>query len=62
MFIAAPPNSSSVWVRLVDEVSGAEFEQESTAALPANAQFLSLRQFMNSGAKAAAITYDCSGV
>lgn len=30
MFIAAPPNGSSVWVRMVDEVSGAVFEQEIT--------------------------------
>jgi hypothetical protein len=28
LFIAAPPNGSSVWVRVVDEVSGAIFEQE----------------------------------
>jgi hypothetical protein len=41
LFIAAPPNGSSVWVRVVDEVSGAVFEQEITAALPANMQFLS---------------------
>ena len=26
LFIAAPPNGSSVWVRVVDEVSGAVFE------------------------------------
>ena len=35
LFIAAPPNGSSVWVRVVDEVSGAVFEQEITADLPA---------------------------
>jgi hypothetical protein len=62
LFIAAPPNGSSVWVRVVDEVSGAVFEQEITADLPANTQFLSPRQFMNSGATAAAVAYDCSGV
>ncbi len=62
LFIAAPPNGSSVWVRLVDEVSGAVFEQEITADLPANTQFLSPRLFMNNGATAAAVAYDCSGV
>ena len=62
LFIAAPPNASSVWVRVVDEVSGAIFEQEFTADLPATTQFLSPRLFMNNGATAAAVAYDCSGV
>ncbi len=62
LFIAAPPNGSSVWVRVVDEVSGAVFEQEITADLAANTQFLSPRLFMNNGATAAAVAYDCSGV
>jgi hypothetical protein len=62
LFIAAPPNGSSVWVRVVDEVSGAIFEQEITADLPASIQFLSPRLFMNNGATAAAIAFDCSGV
>ena len=62
LFIAAPPNGSSVWVRVVDEVSGAVFEQEIAADLPANTQFLSPRLFMNNGATAAAVAYDCSGV
>lgn len=62
LYIAAPPNGSSAWVRVVDEVSGAVFEQEITADLPANTQFLSPRLFMNNGATAAAVAYDCSGV
>jgi hypothetical protein len=62
LFIAAPPNGSSVWVRVVDEVSGAVFEQEITADLPAATQFLSPRLFMNNGATAAAVAYDCAGV
>ena len=62
LFIAALPNGSSLWVRVVDEVSGAVFEQEITADLPANTQFLSPRLFMNNGATAAAVAYDCSGV
>ncbi len=43
LFIAAPPNGSSVWLRVVDEVSGAVFEQGINANLPANTQFLSPR-------------------
>ena len=62
LFIAAPPNGSSVWVRVVDEVSGAVFEQEITADLPAATQFLSPRLFLNTGATAAAVSYDCAGV
>ena len=62
LFIAAPPNGGSVWVRVVDEGSGAVFEQEITADLPVNTQFLSPRLFMNNGATAAAVAYDCSGV
>lgn len=62
IFIAAPPNGSSVRVRVVDEVSGAVFEQEVTADMPAKTQFLSPRLFMNNGATAAAVAYDCSGV
>ena len=62
LFIAAPPNGSSVWVRVVDEVSSAVFEQEITADLPANTQFLSPRLFLNTGATAAAVAYDCAGV
>lgn len=62
LYIAAPPNGSSVWVRVVDEVSDAAFEQEITADLPANTQFLSPRLFMNNGATAAAVANDCSGV
>jgi hypothetical protein len=60
--IAAAPNASSVWVRVVDEVTGSDFEQEVTADLPAANQFLSPRLFMNNGATAAAVAFDCSGV
>jgi hypothetical protein len=62
LFIAAPPNGSSVWVQVVDEVSGAVFEQEITADQPANRQFLSPRLLINNAATAAAVAYDCSGV
>lgn len=40
IFIAAPPNDGSASVRRVHEDSGAVFEQEITADLPANTQFL----------------------
>ncbi len=49
-------------VRVVDEVSGAVFEQEITIDLPAATQLLSRRLFMNNGATAAAVAYNCSGV
>lgn len=62
LFIAAPPNGSSVGVRVVDEVSGAVFEQEITADLPAVTQFLSPPLYINTGATAAAVAYDCAGV
>lgn len=62
LYIAAPLNGNSVWARVVDEVSGAVFEQEITADLPANTQFLSPRLFMDNGATAAAVAYDRPGV
>ena len=52
---------SSVWVRVVDEVGGAVFDREISAHLPAANQFLAPRFFMNNGATAAAVAYDCSG-
>jgi hypothetical protein len=62
LFIAAAPNAGSVWVRVVDEVSGAVFEQEIAADLLAANQFLAPRLFMNNGATAAAVAFDCCGV
>ena len=62
LFIAAPPNSGSVWVRVVDEASGAVFDPEITADLPTGNQFLSPRLYLNNGATAAAVAYACSGV
>jgi hypothetical protein len=60
--IATAPNGGSVWVRIVDELSGAVFERELTTDLPASTQFLSPRLYMNNGATAAAVAFDCSGV
>lgn len=62
LFIAASPSAGSVWVRVVDEVSGAVFKQEVTADLPAANQFLAPRLFMNNGSTAAAVAFDCSGL
>ena len=62
LYVAAAPNASSVWVRVVNEASGAVFEQEITADLPATPQFLSPRLYMNTGATAAAVAFDSSGL
>ena len=62
LFVAAAPNASSVWVRAVNEVTGAVFEQEVTTDLPATTQFLSPRFYLNTGATAAAVAYDSSGL
>lgn len=61
LFIAAPPNGSSVWVRVVDEVSCAVFEQQITAVLPGATQFLSPRRFLNTPATAAATLSTVAG-
>jgi hypothetical protein len=62
LFLYAAPNAASVWVRVVEEVSGAIAEVELTANLPAATQLLSPRNYMNTGSTAAAVAYDCSGV
>lgn len=62
LFIAAPPKGSSVRVRVADGVSGAVFEQEITADLPADTQFVAPRLHLNTGATAAAVAYDRAGV
>jgi hypothetical protein len=62
LFIAAAPNASSVWVRAVNEVTGAVYEREITTDLPATTQFLSPRFYLNTGATAAAVAYDCAGL
>jgi hypothetical protein len=61
LFIATPSNGNSVWVRVVEEVSGAVFELEITADLPAYTEFLSPRLFLNNGSTAVRVAYDCSG-
>ena len=60
LYIAAAPNGSSVWVRVVDDVSGAVFGQQVITDLPAATQFLSpLLYLTNSNTAAAA--FECSG-
>jgi hypothetical protein len=49
-------------VRVVEEVSGAAVEFTITGDMPAVTQLLSPRNYMNNGATAAAVAYDCSGV
>ena len=62
LFLYAAPNATSVWVRVVEEVSAALAEVELTANLPATTQLLSPRNYMNTGSTAVAVAYDCSGV
>ena len=60
--LLAAPNSSEIGVRVVEEVSGAVIEIMLDSDIPAATQLLSPRNFMNNGATAAAVAYDCSGV
>ena len=62
LFIAAAPNAASVWVRAVNEITSAVYEREITTDLPATMQFLSPRVYLNTGATAAAVAYDCAGL
>ncbi|WP_272860606.1 hypothetical protein [Paracoccus stylophorae] len=60
--LLAAPNSGEIGVRVVEEVSGALVEAALDSDIPAATQLLSPRNFMNNGATAAAVAYDCSGV
>jgi hypothetical protein len=62
LFLYAAPNAASVWVRVVEEDSGAVAEVEIASNLPAPTQLLSPRNYINTGSTAAAVAYDCSGV
>ncbi|MDT8857791.1 DUF2793 domain-containing protein [Paracoccaceae bacterium Fryx2] len=62
LYIAAAPNGSDIGVRVVEEVSGAATEFTIITDMPAATQLLSPRNYMNTGATAAAVAYDCSGV
>jgi hypothetical protein len=58
LFLYAAPNAGSVWVRVVEEVTGASAEVELTTKLPAATQLLSPRNYMNTGATAAEVAYN----
>ncbi len=61
--IAAAPNGADIGVRVVEEVSGEVVEFTIVATdMPTATQLLSPRNYMNNGAAAAAVAYDCSGV
>ena len=62
LYIAAAPNGSDIGVRVVEEVSGAAVEFTITTDMPAATQLLSPRNYMNNGATAAVVAYDCAGV
>jgi hypothetical protein len=62
LYIAAAPNGSDISVRVVEEVSDAAAEFTITTDMPAATQLLSPRNYMNIGATAAVVAYDCSGV
>ena len=62
LYIAAAPNGSDIGVRVVEEVSGAAVEFTITTDMPAATQLLSPHNYMNNGATAAAVAYDCSGI
>lgn len=62
LYIAATPNSTDIGVRVVEEVSGAFAEFTLTTDIPAVAQLLTIHNYMNNGATAAAVSYDCTGV
>ena len=62
LYIAAAPNGADIGVRVVEEVSGAAIEFTIITDMPTATQLLSPRNYMNTGATAAAVAYDCSGV
>ncbi len=57
-----PAASTSIWLRAVNELTGAVFEQEMTTDLPQAATFLAPRLFLNNGATAAAVAFECTGL
>ncbi len=62
LYIAAAPNGSDIGVRVVEEVTGAAVEFTIATDMPAATQLLSPRNYMNNGATAAVVAYDCAGV
>lgn len=62
LYLGAAPNAATVGLRLVNESTGVVQEVTLSADLPADSQFLSPRHFMNNGATAAAVAFDCAGL
>ena len=62
IFIAAPPNGPSVWVRVLDEVLGPVPEEKIITDLPAYTQFLSSPLFIDNWPAVAAVAYDSAGM
>jgi hypothetical protein len=60
--IWCPAAGNSIWLRAVNELTGAVFEQEVTTDLPQAATFLAPRLFLNNGATAAAVAFECTGL
>ncbi|WP_374391818.1 hypothetical protein [Tabrizicola sp.] len=60
--IWCPAAGTSIWLRAVNELTGAVFEQEVTTDLPQAATFLAPRLFLNNGATAAAVAFECTGL
>lgn len=60
--IWCPAAGTSIWLRAVNELTGAVFEQEVTADLPQATTFLAPRLFLNNGATAAAVAFECTGL
>lgn len=59
--IWCPAVSTSIWLRAVNELTGAVFEQEATTDLPQAVTFLAPRLFLNNGPTAAAVAFGCTG-
>ena len=51
-----------VWRMVIIVDAGAVAEARITTDMPAAAQLLSPRNYLNNGSTAAAVAYDCSGV
>jgi hypothetical protein len=62
IFIYAEPNGSGIGIRVVEEVSGAVFEDFYTTGIPNDVFFMSPRNYMSNGATATAVSFDCAGV
>jgi hypothetical protein len=60
--IRCSSNGSQVFVRATNDITDVSVELTLTTDLPANTTFLSVRNYMNNGGTAAAVSYDCTGV